>query len=157
MKKILFNLCLLIILQSCSSDSSNTSNTNNNAISSPFTVRYELRTTANVHSSWGSPMVTYVNSTGQQQTESVPNLTATNPWIKTISVTSTTRPLQLNLLLSTQPANIYRLWLSNAGSVTQNIYLNNVLVASSTNQSTTTPNNANEYNIQLMQLGYSVN
>jgi hypothetical protein len=160
MKKIIYMICIsILVLQSCSSDSNNNGSNNNN-VSSPFTVRYELRTTSNVHSSWGAPMVTYVNSTGQQQTESVPSLSSTNPWIKTITVTSTTRPLQLNLLLSTQPANVYRLWLSNVGSITQNIYVNDVLVASSINQSTTTPyvsSTGNEYNIELVQLGYSIN
>lgn len=153
MRKILLLLPIaLLLLQSCSSNDNNSST---GSTSGPFTVKYEVITTSNVHSSFGSPMVTYVNSTGQQQTESVPSLTPTNPWTKTVSVTSVTRPLQLNLLLSTQPANIYRLWLSNVGSITQNIYLNGVLVASSTNQSATVT--SSEYNIQLVALGYSVN
>lgn len=154
MKKIFLLLSITsLLLQSCSSSSSDNSNTNN--ITSPFTVKYELITTSNANSSYGYPMVTYVNSTGQQQTESVPNLTPSNPWIKTVTVTTNTRPLQLNLLLSTQPADVYRLWLSNAGSITQNIYVNNVLVASSTNQSSSEPI-LNQYNISLVPLQYTI-
>lgn len=158
MKKIIYLFSItFLILQSCSSDSNdNQTNNNNNDVLTPFTVKYELRTTSTVRSSYGQPMVTYINSTGQQQTESVPNLTSNNPWIKTVTITSTTRPLQINLLLSTQPANIYRLWLTNVGSVTQNIYINGVLKASSTNQSATVPI-LNEYNIQLIQLNHMVN
>ena len=142
------------MLQSCSSGGSDNSNTN--SISSPFIVKYEVITTSNVYSSFGTPRIAYVNSTGQQQTESVSNLTPSNPWIKTVTVTATTRPLQLNLLLSTLPPDVYRLWLSNAGSITQNIYVNGTLVASSTNQSVTTDNGFGEYNINIIALDYAI-
>jgi hypothetical protein len=124
-----------------------------NAVTSPFTIKYEVKSTATVRSSYGLPMVTYVNSTGQKQTESISVLSASTPWSKTINVTSTSRPLQLSLLLSTSPPDVYRLWLTNAGDITQNMYINGVLVASSTNTSSTV---GSEYNIKIIGLDYTV-
>lgn len=153
MKKYLIITAVMfsVAVISCTKNDDNVSSPN--SVSSPFTVKYEIKSTATVRSSYGLPMVTYVNSTGQKQTESISLLSANTPWSKTISVTATSRPLQLSLLLSTSPPDIYRLWLTNAGNVTQNMYVNGELVASSTN---TSSNIGSEYNIKIIGLDYSI-
>jgi hypothetical protein len=144
---------LLLILQSCSSGDNNS---NSNSISSPFTVKYEIISTSQVRASYNSPMITYNNSTNQTQTESVTNLTATTPWSKTVDITTTTRPLQLSLLISGNNPNYY-LILANAGSITQNLYINGVLKASSTNQSDSQPSLGSWYRITIPAITYTVN
>ncbi|MCX6210885.1 MAG: hypothetical protein NTZ59_15610 [Bacteroidetes bacterium] len=133
MKKIinfaLFLMCFTIL--SCKKSENNS--TSNNT-SSPFTVKYEIIPTSKVSASWDKPIISYINSTGQLQTESVSNLSDISTWSKTITVTSTARPLQLSLLVTTTYPNYY-LVLEKAGSLTQNIYVNGTLMASSTNQS----------------------
>lgn len=136
------------MLFSCSSgdDSSNIDSSNS------IKVTYEVLSSSAVNSSLGDPMITYVNSTGQLQTESISTLLANNPWSKTFDITTTTRPLQLSLLLSTSPPDVYRLFLDNQGSITQNIYINNELVASSTNTSASA--DIGGYNITINSLEY---
>lgn len=153
MKKYLLLSVVLssFVIISCTKNDDSVSSPN--SVSSPFTVKYEIKTTATVRASYGLPMVTYVNSTGQKQTESISVLSANTPWSKTMTVTTTSRPLQLSLLLSTSPPDVYRLWLNSAGDIIQNMYINGALVASSTNTSSII---GPEYNIKLIGLDYSI-
>ena len=145
MKKInfiLFVTVLLIINFSCKKSS----NDDNAKITSPFTVKYEVKTKNKVSTSFGPLTVTYVNSTGQKQTENVYQITQATPWSKTITITTSTRPLILSLLLSTTPANAYRIVVN--GEITQNLYVNDKLVASSTNTGSD--------NVQVVALEYTI-
>ncbi len=157
MKKSTLMLIAFFSITVISCKKNNASDAPSNQISSPFTVKYEITSSSNVYSSYNLPIATYVNSTGQQQTESVPSLSANTPWVKTVTVTSTTRPLQLSLLLSTSPPGVYRLYLLNSGQITQNIYVNGNLVASSTNQSSTSANGSGQFNISTIALNYTIN
>lgn len=151
--KLLSLIALILINFSCKKDNNNTSN----SISSPFDVKYEIIASSKVTASFNYPMITYVNNTGQLQTESITSVLPGSPWVKSVSVTTTSRPLQLSLLLSANnPA--YYLVLQNSGSVVQNLYVNGSLVASSTNQSETIPTgNNNTYKINILPLDYVVN
>jgi hypothetical protein len=155
MKNYLLFLTIILTatIISCTKKEDSVSSLNN--VTSPFTVKYEVKSTATVHASYGLPMVTYVNSTGQKQTESISVLSANTPWSKTISVTTTSRPLQLSLLFSTSPPDVYRLWLTNAGDIIQNMYVNGVLIASSNNTSSIIANSG-EYNIKIVGLDYTI-
>ncbi len=153
MKKIILPL-LITLLFSCKKDSNSTSSTN---ISSPFTVKYELVPTTVVTSSWGAPNIFYINATGQTETESVNTLSNVSVWSKTITITTAIRPLKLNLHASTI-AGSYYLVLDKAGSLTQNIYINGSLKASSTNQSETSPTGIySKYRVNIPALTFTVN
>jgi hypothetical protein len=153
MKKIILPL-IITLLFSCKKDSNSTSSSN---ISGPFTVKYEIVPTTVVTSSWGVPNIFYVNATGQTETESVSALSNVNVWSKTITITTATRPLQLNLQASTI-AGSYYLVLDKAGSLTQNIYINGSLKASSTNQSETSPTGIySKYRVNIPALTFTVN
>ena len=115
-------------------------------IASPFTVKYEVTTNNKVYTSFGPLTVAYVNSTGQKQTESVYQITQATPWSKTITITTSTRPLILSLLLSSTPANVYRIVVN--GEITQNLYVNDKLVATSTNTGSD--------NVQVIALEYTI-
>ncbi len=150
-------LLIAVISMHILSCKKNEDNTTSNKVSSPFTVKYEITSSTNVYSnnsySNTSQTITYVNSTGQQQTETVTNLSDSNPWSKTITVTSGIRPLQLSLLLSSNN----QIYLSKTGQITQNIFVNGKLVASSTNQSTTTSTSGGAFYIQIIALNYTIN
>jgi hypothetical protein len=155
MKKIIIPL-LITLLFSCKKDSNSTSSTSA-SISSPFTVKYEVLPSAVVTTSFGFPNIFYVNSTGQPETMSLSNLSVAIPWSKTITITTTTRPLQLNLQAAASNAAYY-LVLDKAGSITQNLYINGSLKATSTNQSETTPTASNsKYRINNPALTFTVN
>jgi hypothetical protein len=64
--------------------------------------------------------------------------------------------LQLSLLISGNNPNYY-LILANAGSITQNLYINGVLKASSTNQSDSQPSLGSWYRITIPAITYTVN
>ena len=120
-------LCNIMLFLTCIV-SCKKENTNTDKIKSPFTVKYEISATENTYSSYGSLLVSYVNGTGQNETESPTFLSNTTPWTKTITVTTTARPLKLSLRLSTSPVDAYRIYLKNkAGQIVQNIYVNGVL------------------------------
>jgi hypothetical protein len=153
MKKIIFPL-IITLLFSCKKDGGSTPGSN---ISSPFTVKYEIVPTGTVTSSWGAPNIFYTNATGQTETESVSSLSNASLWSKTITITTATRPLQLNLQASTI-AGSYYLILDKPGSLTQNIYINGSLKASSTNQSETNPTGINsKFRINIPALTFTVN
>jgi hypothetical protein len=155
MKKIILPL-LITLLFSCKKDSNSTSSTSA-SISSPFTVKYEALPSAVVTTSFGFPNIFYVNSTGQPETASLASLSVAIPWSKTITITTTTRPLQLNLQAAASNASYY-LVLDKAGSITQNLYINGSLKATSTNQSETTPTASNsKYRINNPALTFTVN
>jgi hypothetical protein len=130
----------LTIIQSCSKSEDN--NTNNNTSSnSPFLVRYEIISTSNVISPGSTINISYTNATGQLQTENFSNSSNLNNWNKSFNVTATTRPLTLNLsMISSGAANGGYLAMSNAGTITQNIYINGTLKSSNVNNSTNTSN-----------------
>lgn len=126
MKKTLAGLTvialLLTVLSSCKKDDTSTSGN--------FTVKYEIITSSPIASSeLSSGILVYTNGTGQ--VEAVQNvLQSGTSWSKTVTVTTSTRPLQLSL----SPASAR---LSAPGSITSNIYINGVIKATSTGQSTT--------------------
>lgn len=155
MKKLFIYLFLILSVTIISCTKTEDSNSSSSNVSSPFTVKYEVISTSNAYASWGMPMVTYVNSTGQKETESVSSLSTARAWSKTVNVTTPTRPLNLNLLLSTSPPDVYRLWLKSAGEITQNLYVNGTLVASSSNKSSTISSDS-QYDIKIIALDYTV-
>jgi hypothetical protein len=120
-------------------------------LAGPIIVKYEITTNTTFRAQSGSLTLTYVNSTGQNQTEIRTFITDTNPWNKTVTITTPTRPLKLSLLPTTLSS--YYLVLESrssvAQSVTLNIYVNDKLVASSTNTGGS--------NIKINALEYTIN
>ncbi len=126
----------LTIIQSCSKSEDNSTNSN-----SPFLVRYEIISTSNVISPGSTINISYTNATGQLQTENFSNSSNLNNWNKSFNVTATNRPLTLNLsMISSAAANGGYLAMSNAGTITQNIYINGTLKSSNVNNSANTSN-----------------
>jgi hypothetical protein len=155
MKKIILPL-LITLLFSCKKDSNSTSSTSA-SISSPFTVKYEVLPSAVVTTSFGFPNIFYVNSTGQPETASLASLSVAIPWSKTITITTTTRPLQLNLQAAASNPSYY-LVLDKSGTITQNLYINGSLKATSTNQSEITPTASySKFKINNPALTFTVN
>ena len=157
MKNLLFIFSLsFLILFSCSSGDDSSSNNNSDSI----TVKYEITasTSQGVHSSFGEPIITYVNGTSQFEIGTVLDgeINSSAPWSKSVEITTSTRPLQLSLLLSTSPPEVYRLYLMDEGTVTQNLYINDELEASATYMSEQTSNN-NQYDVNILPLDYTIN
>lgn len=151
--KLLSLATLILINFSCKKENNNT----NNNITSPFEIKYEIICTSKVKASLYNLVVSYINSTGQIQTESLSDISSGSPWVKNVNVTSSSRPLELNLLLSSSYPSYY-LILQNSGSIVQNLYINGVIVASSTNQSESQPTGVNNtYRISLQPLSFIVN
>jgi hypothetical protein len=131
MKKLLLSSLLLfivVIFNSCSSNNTAGGQVNPNSVGSPFTLKYEyVLTSPALNGPLGSQTFIYTNATGQVETAS--GLTNGDmTWTKTITVTTGTRPLFIQLGQAT-------VQMSSAGSVTANIYINGTLKASSNNPS----------------------
>lgn len=141
MKKIKIQFALLlftlsVISISCTKNEDSVSSTDN--ISSPFTVKYEIIANSKIISPGSSVIISYTNSSGQLQTENFSNLIN---WNKSINVTTTARPLTINLsIISSGAANGGYLAIANSGTITQNIYVNGALKSSSINNSASTSN-----------------
>lgn len=135
MKNYISFVCVIFTLfQSCSK-----SDENNEA--SPFTVKYEIISSSKIISPGSSVIISYTNSTGQLQTKSFSSSDNLISWNETINVTSAIRPLTLNLsITSSGAANGGYLAIANSGTITQNIYINDILKSSNINNSTSTNN-----------------
>lgn len=137
--KILFTLLLFtlsMICISCTKNEDSVSSTDN--ISSPFTIKYEIIANSQIISPGSSVIISYTNSSGQLQTE---NFNSLINWNKSINVTTTVRPLMINLsIMSSGAANGGYLAIANSGTITQNIYINGDLKSSSINNSASTSN-----------------
>ncbi len=154
MKKLQFILAVLILLVIVSCTNKEDSVNSPDTLSSPFTVKYEIIAKSAIISPGSSVIVSYINSTGQLQTESFSSLTN---WNKSINVTSNVRPLTMSLsIVSSGAANGGYLAIANIGTVTQNIYINGVLKSSSTNNSASTGSSFG-YKIASSPINYTVN
>ena len=135
-------------LQSCSK-SNVASNT-----ATPFTVKYEIIASSKIISPGSSIIISYTNSSGQLQTKSFGNLST---WNETINVTTTVRPLTMNLSIkSSGAANGGYLAIANSGTITQNIYINGTLKSSNINNSATSPNGSWGYQIAPAPINYVI-
>jgi hypothetical protein len=127
MKNIFYLLILLttILLSSCTPDSPV-----NTGTTTPFTLKYEIVNSAPlVRVNNFRTTVNYINSTGQEQYDTIP--TGATIWTKEIIINSSNTPFFASMYVS----NIYIQ--STSGSITGNIYVNGTLVATQLNQTYT--------------------
>ena len=124
MKKLILLMFTAVMLIGCEKSKDASDDTNKS-----FTVKYEIITTQDISPVLGPTPIIYTNGTGQMET--VNNFTSGKLWEKTVTVTTTNRPLPLILF----PEPIY---LKSAGTVTGNIYINGTKKATLTNSTTNT-------------------
>ena len=126
----MISLLVVTFYSGCTPDSpANTSST------SPFTLKYEITTSAPIapNQALGYVLVSYSNAT--QQSEIDQSFTSGTIWSKEFTVTTTNRPFEATFYTQ-------NLALSSPGSVTSKIYVNGNVVASATNPTNGTNNNA---------------
>ena len=133
MKNLIFRV-LLVLMIAASTISCSLLGGGDSKKNEPFVIKYEILTSAGVSASSLTPIVSFTNSTGQIDVENITTLNSTKPWVKELTITSETRPLEINLLISAKAEGLY-LKLDKQGTITQNVYKDNKLVASSTSQS----------------------
>jgi hypothetical protein len=142
MKNLLIIALITFSITACTPD-----DPANTGTSSPFTLKYEyVLTSPALNGPLNSQTFIYTNATGQVETGPRIN-DGDMSWSKTITVTTSTRPLIVQLGQTTMQ-------IRSAGSVTANIYINGVLKASSNNPSIN--NNGFFYSI-VPTLVYTVN
>jgi hypothetical protein len=124
MKKLLLILITSVMIIGCEKSKDASDDTNKT-----FTVKYEIITSQDISPPFGDIPIMYTNGTGQIET--VNNFSTGKSWEKTVTVTTTTRPLPL--ILFPDPIS-----LKSAGTVTGNIYINGIKKATLTNSTTNT-------------------
>lgn len=155
---ILSVLCLVILSTSCSKDEAKSETSTN---PSTVNVKYEIIASSDVRTSNGvnNPQIsiTYTNSAGQQQIETMNYPNNFRTWNKTFNLTNTNRPLQLRLNMSNLTPITYNFTIQNGGTVKMNLYLDGVLTKSETRTSDSSylPG-TNWYNIAIFDLAYTV-
>ena len=127
MKKLFYSAVVIInvLMSSCTPESPV-----NTGTTTPFTLKYEIVNSAPLVrvNNFGTP-VNYINSTGQEQYDTIP--TGATIWTKEIIINSSNTPF----FASMYGSNIYIQ--STSGSITGNIYVNGTLVATQINQTST--------------------
>ena len=131
MKNVFYSLILLttILLSSCTPDTPVDTST-----SSPFTLKYEIISSSQIFSTTSSNQhVIFTNATQQPQIDSIPS--GSILWTKELTVTTSNRPF-----ISLLEVPFSALKLNMQGTVTGNIYVNGIKVASVTNPTSTGEN-----------------
>jgi hypothetical protein len=119
----------------------------NNNIPTPVTIKYEIISTTAVKDTTAIGSIKFTDANGADQT-TTDFLPGYNSWSKTITLTTTTRPLTVKL---STPATFY---VESQGSFTGKIYVNDVLFVHST---TNTISGNNYFSLILPEITTVVN
>ena len=128
MKKLFYTAVVIItvLMSSCTPDSPV-----NTGTTTPFTLKYEIVTSAPlVRVNNFANSVLYINSTGQEQYDTIP--TGATIWTKEITINSSNTPF-----FARMEGTSFIYIQSTSGSITGNIYVNGTLIATQLNQTYT--------------------